>query len=41
MIIRRLDRDSDYEDELIFLEQDFWQNHVIPRIPPSYTKTGI
>ena len=40
VIIRRLDRDSDYEDELIFLEQDFWYGHVIPRIPPPYTENG-
>ena len=25
---------------MIFLEEDFWQNHVIPRIPPPYTENG-
>ena len=40
VIIRRLDRDPDYEDELIFLEQDFWYSHVVPNIPPPYTENG-
>ena len=40
VLIRRLDRDHDYEQELIFLEQDFWYSHVIPRLPPPYTENG-
>lgn len=35
-IIRRIDRDMDYEMELIALEQDFWENHVIAKCPPPY-----
>lgn len=40
VIIRRLERDRMYEEELIFLEEDFWCSHVIPRIPPPYTESG-
>lgn len=36
VIIRRIDRDMDYELELIALEQDFWENHVLARRPPPY-----
>ena len=35
-IIRRIDRDMDYELELIMLEQDFWENHVLAKLPPPY-----
>lgn len=35
-IIRHIDRDMDYEMELIALEQDFWQNHVLAKSPPPY-----
>ena len=35
-IIRRIDRDMAYEMELIALEQDFWENHVLARRPPPY-----
>lgn len=35
-IIRRIDRDMDYERELIALEQDFWENHVLAKLPPPY-----
>ena len=35
-IIRRIDRDMDYEMELIALEQDFWENNVLARLPPPY-----
>ena len=35
-IIRRIDRDMDYEMELIALEQDFWENHVLAKLPPPY-----
>lgn len=40
VIIRELKRDSLYEDEMIFLEQDFWVNHVQTKIPPPYTENG-
>ncbi len=35
-IIRRIDRDISYEMELIMLEQDFWENNVLAKSPPSY-----
>ena len=35
-IIRRIDRDMDYEMELIALEQDFWENNVLAKSPPPY-----
>jgi len=40
VIIRRIDRDRDYEAELIFHEQNFWNNHVLAQIPPPYTESG-
>ena len=39
-IIRDMQRDLAYEDEMIFLEQDFWENHVLTRTPPPYTEDG-
>lgn len=36
VIIRRIDRDMDYELELIALEQNFWENRVLARRPPPY-----
>ena len=40
VIIRRIDRDMDYEAELIFHEQNFWNNHVLAKVPPPYTESG-
>lgn len=40
VIIREVKRDLDYEDEMIFLEQEFWENHVQAKIPPPYTENG-
>ncbi len=40
VIIRCLDRDMDYEAELIALEEDFWQNNVLAHNPPPYTENG-
>jgi putative phage-type endonuclease len=40
VIIRRLDRDLDYEAELIALEENFWVNHVKAKVPPPYTENG-
>lgn len=36
VIIRHIDRDADYESELIFLEQDFWVNNVQAQVEPPY-----
>ena len=35
-IIRHIDRDMAYESELIALEQDFWENNVLAKLPPPY-----
>jgi len=40
VIIRRIERDMDYEAELIFHEQNFWNNSVLQKAPPPYTETG-
>ncbi len=40
VIIRHLQRDRQYEEELIFSEEYFWNNHVEKRIPPPYTENG-
>ena len=40
VIIRHIERDPDYEAELIALEGDFWNNHVQKQIPPPYTEDG-
>lgn len=40
VIIRELKRDLAYEEEMIFLEQEFWQNHVQAKVPPPYTEAG-
>ena len=36
VIIRHIDRDMDYESELISLEEDFWLNNVQAQVPPPY-----
>ena len=36
VIIRSIDRDLDYESELIALEENFWTNHVQAKVPPPY-----
>lgn len=36
VIIRHIDRDMDYESELIALEEDFWLNNVQAQVPPPY-----
>lgn len=35
-IIRRIDRDMAYEMELIMLEQEFWENNILAKMPPPY-----
>lgn len=40
VIIREITRDMAYEDEMIFLEQNFWENHVQTKTPPPYTEDG-
>ena len=40
VVIRRLERDMDMEQEMIYLEKIFWENHVQTRVPPPYTECG-
>ena len=40
VIIRYIDRDLDYESEMIALEEHFWVNHVQAQVPPTYTEDG-
>lgn len=39
-IIRHIERDLDYENELIAIESDFWIEYVQKRIPPRYVEDG-
>ncbi len=40
VIIRSMERDMPYEEEMIFLEGYFWENHVKKKVPPVYTEKG-
>ncbi len=40
VIIREQKRDAAYEDEMIYLERNFWENHVQAQVPPPYTEEG-
>ena len=40
VIIREIRRDMAYEEEMIYLEQYFWENHVLAQTPPPYTEDG-
>lgn len=40
VIIRRIDRDLEYESELIALEEYFWETHVLAKKPPPYRENG-
>lgn len=40
VIIRHLERDRAYEEELISLEGHFWNHHVLTKTPPPYTEDG-
>lgn len=37
---RELNRDLSFEDEMIAIEGEFWNNHVLQRIPPPYIEEG-
>ena len=39
-IIREIRRDMDYEEEMIYLEQYFWETYVLTKTPPPYTEDG-
>ena len=40
VIIRHIERDPDYEAEMIALEGNFWNDHVLTQPPPPYTEDG-
>ena len=40
VVIREIKRDYDYEDEMIFVEQYFWEENVKKKVPPPYTECG-
>ncbi len=40
VIIRELRRDMAYEEEMIYLEKNFWENHVLKKCPPPYVESG-
>jgi len=40
LIIREMDRDLEIESEMIIVEQHFWENHVLAKIPPPYIEEG-
>ena len=40
VIIREVKRDAAYEEELIYLEKNFWENHVQAKCPPPYVEDG-
>lgn len=40
VIIREIQRDFAYEEEMIYLEENFWNNHVQAMEPPPYTEDG-
>jgi len=40
VIIRHINRDLEYESEMIALAENFWVNHIQARIPPLYTENG-
>lgn len=39
-IIREIRRDAAYEEEMVFLEQEFWTEHVQKKVPPPYLEDG-
>ena len=40
VIIRHIERDAAYEEELTALEGIFWNENVLKKIPPPYTEDG-
>jgi putative phage-type endonuclease len=40
VIIRHIERNAAYEEELIALEGNFWNEHVLKKVPPPYTESG-
>lgn len=40
VIIREIRRDLSYEEEMIYLEQEFWECQVKAQVPPAYLEDG-
>ena len=40
VIIRHITRDREIEEEMVFLEQYFWMDHVKKQLPPPFTEDG-
>ncbi len=40
VIIREIKRDMAYEAEMIFIEQYFWNEHVLKQVPPPFVEDG-
>lgn len=40
LIIRELDRDLEYESEMVAVEAYFWNNHILRHVPPPYIEEG-
>ena len=40
VIIRSIERDDAYEDLIVTLEGDFWENNVLAKVPPPYFPAG-
>lgn len=40
VIIRQIERDMSYEEELVAMEDIFWHDHVLAENPPDYTEDG-
>ena len=37
---RRIERDMDFEADIIAVEENFWMNHVLTNVEPAYTESG-
>ena len=40
VIIRHIERDYGYEEEMIYVEKNLWENHIIPRVTPPLVGRG-
>ena len=40
IIIREIKRETVYEEEMIYLEREFWEGYVQKKLPPPYTENG-
>ena len=40
VLFRKIDLDAAQEDKMLNAERDFWENHVLKRVPPKVNYTG-